>query len=208
MDVVKQFPQPNSVEKVRSFLGLTGYFRKFIKNYADIAQPLSSLLKKNTTFSWGPSQIKAFETLKEKFTSSPVLIFLDYTKEFILCTDASDVELGGILMQERNGNAHPIAYAYRLCTAAEKNYSITERETLVVIYCLEHFRDIIQGYKIKVWTDDTAIQNLFRHKNLRRRLVRWFVTLQNYEINSEYIPGKEKYSSRCFITKHTFTRSK
>ncbi len=128
---------------------------------------MSLLLKKNTEFSWGPSQTKAFETLKEKLTSSPVLIFPDYTKEFILCTDASDVGLGGILMQERNGNPHPIAYASRLCTAAEKNYSITERKTLAVIYCLEHFRDIILGYKIRVWTDHTAIQKLFKHKNLR-----------------------------------------
>ncbi len=80
MDVVKQFPQPTSAEKVRSFLGLTGYYRKFIKNYSDIAHILSSPLKKNTTFSWSPSQIKAFETLKEKLTSSPVIIFPDYTK--------------------------------------------------------------------------------------------------------------------------------
>ncbi len=167
VDVVKHCPQPTSAEKVRSFLGLTEYYRKFIKNNADIAQPLSSLLKKNTTFSWGPSQIKAFETLKGKLTSSPVLIFPDYTKEFILCPDASGVGLGGILILERNGNAHPIAYASRLCTSAEKNYSITERETLAVIYWLEHFMDIILGYKIRVWTDHTAIQNLFNHKNLR-----------------------------------------
>ncbi len=121
VDVVKQFPQPTSVEKVRSFLGLTGYYRKFIQNYADIAQPLSSLLKKNSTFYWGPSQNKEFETLKEKLTSSPVLIFPDYSKEFILCTDASDVGLGRILKQERNGNTHLIAYAARLCTTAERN---------------------------------------------------------------------------------------
>ncbi len=114
---------------------MTGYYQKFIKNYADIAQPLSSLLKKKAEFSWGPSQIKAFETLKEKLKSSPVLIFPDYTQEFIICTDASDVGLGGILMQERNGHPHPIAYASRLCTAAEKNYSIIEHETLAVIYC-------------------------------------------------------------------------
>ncbi len=148
---------------------------------------------KNSAFYWGPSQTKAFETLKEKLTSSPVLIFPDYTKEFILCTDASDVGLGGILMQERNGNTHPIAYASRLCTTAERNYSITERETLAVglIYCLEHFRDMILGYKIRVWTDHTAIQNLFKHKNLRGRLALWFATLQNYEIEFEYIPGKK-----------------
>ena len=191
VDVVKHFPQPTSVEKVRSFLGLTGYYRKFIKGYADIAQPLSSLLKKKAEFSWGPSQTKAFNTLKEKLTSSPVLILPDYTQEFILCTDASDVGLGGILMQERDGKPKPIAYASRLCTTAERNYSITERETLAVIYSLERFRDIILGYPIRVWTDHTAIQNLFKHKNLRGRLARWFVTLQNYEVKFEYIPGKK-----------------
>ncbi len=94
-------------------------------------------------------------------------------------------------MQKRNGNSHRIVYASRLCTAAGKNYSITEGETLAVIYCLEHFRDIILGYKIRVWIDHTAIQNLFKHKNLRGRLARWFVTLQNYEVNFEYIPEKK-----------------
>ncbi len=94
-------------------------------------------------------------------------------------------------MQERNGNTHPIAYASRLGTTAEKNYSITERETLTVIYCLEHVRDMILGYKIRVWTDHTAIQNLFKHKNARGRLARWFATLQNHEIEFEYIPGKK-----------------
>ncbi len=90
--------------------------------------------------------------------------------------------LGGLLMQERNGKPQPIAYASRLCTAAEKNYSIMERETLAVIYCLEHFRDMILGYLIRVWTDHTAIQNLFKHKNLRGRLAQWFVILQSYEV--------------------------
>ncbi len=89
-------------------------------------------------------------------------------------------------MQERSGNAHPIAYASRRCTAAENNYSITEHKTLAVIYCLEHFRDIILGYKIRVWSDHTAIQYLFKYKNLRGRLAHQFVTPQNYEVNFEY----------------------
>ncbi len=85
----------------------------------------------------------------------------------------------GILIQERNGKPQPIAYASRLCTTAERKYSVTERETLPVIYCLEKWRDIILGYSIRVWTDHTAIQHLFKHKNLRGRLARWFMTLQN-----------------------------
>ncbi len=185
------FPVTTSVEKVRSYLGLTGYNRQFIRGYADIAHPLTSLLKRGAKFHCGPEQQNAFETLKVKLISAPVLILPDYTREFILCTDASDIGLGGILMQERNGKPQPIPYASRLCTSAERNYSITERETLAVIYCLERFRDMILDYKVKVWTDHTAIQSLFKHKNLRSRLARWFMTLQKYEVTFEYIPGKK-----------------
>ena len=119
-----------------------------------------------------------------------MLIIFNYDQEFILATDASDIGVGGVLMQERNGQPQPIAYASRLCTSSERNYSVTERETLAVIYCLNHFLDIILGYKIRVWTDHTAIQNLFKYKNLRGRLARWFVTLQNFDVAFEYIPGK------------------
>ena len=100
VDAVKMFPTPKTVDKVRSFLGLTGYYHKFVKNYAFIAHPLSSLLKKNANFVWGPEQQKAFDTLKDRLTSAPVLIFPNYQQEFILCTDASDIGLGGILIQE------------------------------------------------------------------------------------------------------------
>ncbi len=115
--------------------------------------------------------------------------------------------LGGILMQERNGKPQPIAYTSRLCTTAERNYSVTEREreTLAVKYCLEKWRDIILGYSITVWTDHTAIQHLFKHKNLRGRLARRFMTLQNYDVKSEYIPGKKKHSLRRIVAKYYFT---
>ena len=120
VDAVKMFPTPASADKVRSFLGLTGYYRQYVKNYAYIAHPLSSLLKKNATFTWGPEQQKSFDTLKERLTTAPVLIFPNYQQEFILCTDASDIGLGGIFMQERNGRPQPIAYTSPLCTTAEK----------------------------------------------------------------------------------------
>ena len=93
-------------------------------------------------------------------------------------------------MQQRNGKSQPIAYASRRCTSTERNYSITERETLTVIYCQEYFRDMILGYRIRVWTDHTAIHNIFKHKNLRCRLVKRFVILQYYAVTFEYIPDK------------------
>ncbi len=108
-------------------------------------------------------------------------------------------------MQERNSNTHPTVYASRLCTTAERNYSITERETLAVIYYLEHFRDMILGYKIRVWTDHTVIQNLFKHKNFKRT----FSTLvYNTTELCNRIPihsRKEKYSGRCPVTKQSPT---
>ena len=191
IEAVENYPTPTKTETVRSFLGLTGYYRKYIKGYAEIAYPLSSLLKKNVKFAWGESQQKSFDTLKDKLTHAPLLIYPDYTQEFVLCTDASDIGLGGVLMQHRDGGLKPIAYTSRLCTSAERNYSVTERETLAVIYCLEHFRDIILGYEIKVFTDHMAIQNLFKYKNLRGRLARWFTILQNYDVKFQYIRGNK-----------------
>lgn len=191
IEAVEKFPTPTKTETVRSFLGLTGYYRKYIKGYADIAHPLSSLLKKDVKFSWGESQQKAFDTLKDMLTHAPLLIYPDYTKEFTLCTDASDIGIGGVLMQHRDGGLKPIAYTSRLCSSAERNYSVTERETLAVIYCLEHFRDIILGYEITIFTDHMAIQNLFKHKNLRNRLARWFSILQNYDVKFKYIKGNK-----------------
>ncbi len=85
------------------------------------------------------------------------------------------------------------------CTTAEENYSITERETLATRYCLESFRHTVLGYPIKVGTDHTAIQHLFKYKNLRGRLARWFMTLQNYEVKFEYIPGR-KYTAADAIS--------
>ncbi len=195
VDTVKMFPTLTTADKVRSFLRLTGYYHQLVKNHADIAQPVSSLLKKNATFICGPEQQRAFDTLKESLTTAPVLIFPNYQQEFILCTDASDIGIGGILIQERNGRPQPIAYASRLCTSAEKNYSNTGSETLAVIYTLEEFFDVISEYKIRVWTDHTAIQHLFKHKNFHGRTARCFTAMQSYYVSFEYVPVKKNVAS-------------
>ncbi len=127
------------------------------------------MLKKNNIFASGREQQQAFETLKDTLTSSPVLIFPDHSKEFILCTDASYIGLGGILMQERNGQTQPMAYASRICTTAVKNYLIAERETLAVIYCLKKRRDVILGYPVRIWTDHTTINICLNTRILEER---------------------------------------
>ena len=188
---VKNFPTPKSVENVRSFLGLAGYYRAFVKSFASIASPLTRLLKKDTPFQWNAAQQQSFTTLKEALTHAPILAFPDYALPFTMCTDASALGVGAVLMQTQPGKRpHAIAYASRVLNAAESKYSVTHLEALAVIWALKHFRDIIFGYPVEVYTDHVAVTQLFQGKNLTGRLARWYLTIQQFEPTLKYLPGK------------------
>ncbi len=125
------------------------------------------------------------------FTRAPILAFPDYSLPFTLCTDASALGIGAVLMQtEESKRPHVIAYASRVLTAAESKYSVTHLEALAVVWALKHFRDIIFGYPITVYTDHTAVTQLFHDKNLTGRLARWYLTIQQLEPTFKYLPGK------------------
>ncbi len=127
---VAKFPQPKTVENVRPFLGLAGYYRSFIKNFTARANPLTQLLKKNTSFNWGTEQDSSFKDLKQALTHAPVLIFPNFDDPFVIFTDASGIGTGAVLMQtDGAGKQHVIAFASRGLTAAEKklfSYSLTD----------------------------------------------------------------------------------
>ena len=185
------FPTPGDVEQIRSFIGIAGFYRQFIKDFSKIAQPLTSLLKKDAPFAWNEDQQKALDTLKQALTNAPVLAFPDFSKDFILCTDASNTGLGAVLMQkDSNGKSRAIAFASRLLNAAEKNYSVTNREALAVVWALRHFKDLILGYNIHVLTDHCPVTELFKGNNLSGKFVRWQLTVQDYNPSFSYIPGK------------------
>lgn len=188
---IAEFPQPTSADKVRSFLGVAGYYRPFIKDFAARASPLTLLLKKDVPFQWLPAQQTSFEDLKKALTQAPVLVFPDFKDPFQLCTDASASGLGAALMQtDKSGKKHVIAFASRVLTAPEKNYSVTHLEALAIVWALKHFRDTVMGYIIVVYTDHAAITDLFKGKNLHGRLARWFLTIQAYNPEIKYITGK------------------
>ncbi len=148
-------------------------------------------------------QQQSFETLKNMLTSSPVLIFPDYSKELMVSTDFSDILLNVILMQESNEKPKPKACASRLCSTTENNYSITEREILVVIYCTDKFRHIFIGCAIRVSTDHTAFQLYFlKHKSFEGYVDHYIVELWS---KTWIYPKQEKHSSRYIITKYYFT---
>lgn len=188
---VQKFPQPKSVENVRSFLGLAGYYRPFIKNFAAIASPLNKLLKKEVSFQWKDVHEQSFHNLKSMLTKAPVLAFPDHAEPFIICTDASSLGLGAVLMQkDARGKNFVIAYASRVLNAAESNYSVTHLETLAVVWALKHFRDLILGYKITVFTDHQPVIELFKGKNLTGRVARWYCTIQEFSPVVKYLPGR------------------
>ena len=188
---VKEFPTPTSTNNVRSFLGLAGYYRAFIKNFATIASPLTRLLKKNVPFHWDATHDYSFTVLKSALTQAPVLSFPDYSLPFMICSDASSQGIGAVLMQQVPGNRpQVIAFASRVLNTCESRYSVTHLEALALVWSLKHFRDIIFGYPITVYTDHVAVTQLFKGKNLSGRLARWFLTIEEFNPDIKYLPGR------------------
>ena len=192
VDAIKQIPVPKSVKDVRSFLGLSGYYRRFIKNYATISAPLTKLTTNASTkqFLWTPDCDTAFRTLKTCLCSSLVLIHPKFDREFILQTDASDIGLGAILSQlDDNGCERPIAYASKTLSARERKYCTTEKEAFAVIFGIRTFRTYLLGRHFKVITDHSALKWLDRI-HLKGRLERWVMELQEFQFSVEHKPGK------------------
>ncbi len=142
-----------------------------MKDFAARATALTQLLKKDVPFQWLPAHQSSFEDLKKALTQAPVLVFPDFKDLFQLCTDASASAFGAALVQtDKSGNKHVIAFANRVLTAPEKNYSVTHQEALAIVWPLKHFRDIVMAYKIVGYTDHAAITDLFKGMNLYGRL--------------------------------------
>ncbi len=142
-------------------------------------------------FLWNDAQQHSFTTLKDALTHAPILAFPDYKFPFTICTDASALGIGAVFMQTEEGKSpHAIAYTSRMLTSAESKYSVTHLEALAVVWALQHFRDIIFGYPITVYTDHIAVTQPFHGKNLTGRLARWCLNIQQFEPTFKYLPGK------------------
>jgi hypothetical protein len=193
VDAVRNMPYPTCVSELQSFLGMCGYYRRFISSYAHIAQPLHQLLKKTTTWCWDQSHQQAADTLKQALISAPVLAMPDYTKPFIIQTDASTRGIGAVLCQRLMENGElverPIAYVSRGLKPAETRYDTTHLEMLAVVYGIQKFRHYVLGTKFLLQTDHRALQGLMKRKDLQGRVARWVTTLQEYEFDIEYRKG-------------------
>ena len=183
---VENWPLPQSVHDLRSFLGLTNYFRKHVPNYAQVTMPLTALLKKGVLFDCStPECVEAINKLKLALTSEPVLHIADPAKPYTVDCDASGFALGAVLLQE----GHPIAYESRKFTAAEKNYSVGDRELCAVVHALTVWRCYLLGAQFTVMSDHQPLTYLATQPNLSGRQVRWQQLLSRYHFDWQYKKG-------------------
>nr|XP_049701809.1 uncharacterized protein LOC126055664 [Helicoverpa armigera] len=187
---VSQFPVPKCPKDVKSFLGLVSYYRRFIPDFSKTAKPLTTLLKKDIPFFWSNEQQIAFEELKGKLISAPILIYPDFSKPFVLTCDASNYAISAILSQGEIGKDRPIAYSSRTLNKAETNYSTTEKECLAIVFGTKTFRPYLYGHRFTIVTDHRPLKWLFNCKDPGSRLVRWRLKLEEFDYNIEYKKGK------------------
>jgi hypothetical protein len=183
---ITEWPKPKNISKLRGFLGLTGYYRRFIKNYAHLTTPLSNLLKKNS-FKWDNNAEECFETLKRVMSSTPVLATPDFTKPFVVECDASRIGIGAVLMQD----GHPIAFESRKLNRREELKSTYNKEMLAIMHALAKWRQYLLGSKFSIRTDHNSLQYLLRQKTLSTEQQKWMEKLSTFDMEIIHKKGKD-----------------
>lgn len=191
IDAVLRYPLPETVTQIKSFLGLIGYYRKFIKDFAKITRPLTACLKKGRKIIINEEYIESFETCKKLLTNAPLLQFPDFSKTFILTTDASNFAIGAVLSQGAIGSDKPVAYASRTLSDTETKYSTIEKELLAVIWAVKHFRPYLYGNKFIIYTDHRPLAWLYSLKEPNSKLTRWRLRLEEYDFEIRYKKGPQ-----------------
>lgn len=193
IDAVRNAPIPQTKKQVRAFLGLAGFYRKFIPNFSAIAIPLSDLTKKGqpNKVIWTESQQRAFDTLKHMLSERPILKLPEFNETFILRTDAADDGIGAVLLQMEDDEKLPVAYASRKLQPREKAYAVIEKECLAVVWGIQKFHQYLYGREFLLETDHQPLTYLNKAKTENSRLMRWALQLQPYRFRIIAIKGSD-----------------
>jgi len=182
-----------SIKDVQKFLGLANYYRRFVKDFATIAKPLHETTRKDKKWNWGERQQKAFEELKKRFTTKPVLVTLDLDREMRVEADASDFATGGVLLMKcEDEKWRPVAYISKSLNEAERNYEIHDKEMLAIIRYLEAWRHFLEGAKdrFEIWMDHKNLEYFMKAQKLNRRQARWSLYLLRFDFALKHVAGK------------------
>ncbi|KAL0549335.1 hypothetical protein IC582_013816 [Cucumis melo] len=186
IQAVTGWTRPSTVSEVRSFLGLAGYYRRFVENFSRIATPLNQLTRKGAPFVWSKACEDSFQNLKQKLVTAPVLTVPDGSGSFVIYSDASKKGLGCVLMQQ----GKVAAYASRQLKSHEQNYPTRDLELAAVVFALKIWRHYLYGEKIQIFTDHTSLKYFFTQKELNMRQRRWLELVKDYDCEILYHPGK------------------
>jgi hypothetical protein len=190
VQMIDEWREPKNKKGARSFLGLAGYYRQYVPDFAKIAAPLHKLTGKNATWQWTEREQSSFEELKQILKEAPVLNIFDPLKPIILDCDASNHAIGAVLVQpDENFNEHPVAYYSRCLTRAESNYCTTRRKLLSVLSALKHLHHHIMGTRIVVHTDHSSLKWLRSFKNPEQQMAHWFEVISQYDVELQHRPG-------------------
>ncbi len=181
-EAIRAMEPPRNLKQLRSFLGMAGYYRRFIRDFATLADPLHKLLKKDKDWEWNDQCRYAFLELKNRLSSAPILAFPHTDKPFILQTDASNTGLGAVLAQVQDGEERVIAYYSRSLLPAERNYHTTDLECLAVVAALKHFRCYLLGSEFEVFTDHSALTTFLTRRQTSSKLLRWALELAEFGV--------------------------
>jgi len=189
--VVKEWPEPKCRRQIRAFLGFAGYYRRFVSNFSSIVRPLNKLTSDKTPFQFGIEEKKSFNELKAALSNAPILSTPIENAPLILDVDASYEGLGAVLSQkDENGVERVLEYYSRSLSLSEKNYCITRLELLSLVVAAKHFHHYLVGTPCLVRTDHSALTYLKSFRRIEGQLARWIESLQNYQLNIEYRPGR------------------
>nr|GFC40740.1 putative reverse transcriptase domain-containing protein [Tanacetum cinerariifolium] len=186
IESIKDWSSPKTPTKIRQFLGLAGYNRRFIEGFSKIAKPMTKLTQKEIKFNWGEKEENTFELIKQNLCSAPILALPEGSKDFVVYCDASHKGLGVVLMQREK----VITYASRQLKIHETNYIIQDLELGLVVFALKIWRHYLYGTKCTVFTDHKSLQHILDQKELNMSQRRWLELLSDYDCDIRYHPGK------------------
>ncbi|GJX39358.1 reverse transcriptase domain-containing protein [Tanacetum coccineum] len=195
IDVIAKLPYPTNVKGVRSFLGHAGFYRRFIKDFSMISKLMTQLLMKDAKFDFSNDCKKAFNILKEKLTTAPIIISPDWNEPFELMCDASDFAVGAVLGQRINRKFKLIYYAIKTLNNAQEHYTTTEKELLAVVFSFDKFRQYLILSKTVVYTDYSALKYLFSKEDAKLRLIRWVLLIKGFDIEIKDKKGAENLAA-------------
>ncbi len=193
MTAIEALERPTTISKLRGFLGAVGFFRKYIQGFGQIAKPLNDMTSNKFGNCWTPEMDKTWKELKKRLTEAPILRHPDFTKPFILYTDASKKGVGAILAQhdDKAKADYVVEYFSQSLGQAQENWVTTDLECLAIVEAVRHFDGYLREKPFTIYTDHQALATLRTQQNPKGRKARWIAELKNYDFKAKHWPGRD-----------------